>query len=464
MTTVPLLEPGLRTRPRFAQSDVTDQRRRSRQMQAAITGAASLADGLAVMAAVSLAGVPWPSALVPAAAATLLLRKAGLHRGRLTLRISDDAASVIGRTSAALLVTAPLVATPLETWLLSAVVTACVAVLSVRALVYRVVTAGRRRGVAVNDVLIVGAGQVGADIARTLGRRPEFGLRAVGYVDRFPDELDLPILGPTESLPRIIADHGIRHVILAFGHAREAEMVSIVRGCSHLSVDLYTLPRFFELGHAADPRSSEDLWGFPLVRLRSGGRESYVRRTKRVFDIAVAATAGVLLAPVILVCAVAVRVTSSGPVLFRQERVGQLGRPMEMLKFRTMTVNDDSDTTWSVDSDQRVTSVGRFLRPTHLDELPQLWNVLRGDMSVVGPRPERRFFVDQFSSEIAGYAARHRYPVGLTGWAQVNGLWGDTSIEDRARLDNGYIEDWSLWRDVVILCRTVPTLLGRRDA
>ncbi len=149
-------------------------------------------------------------------------------------------------------------------------------------------------------------------------------------------------------------------------------------------------------------------------------------------------------------------------MFFRQVRVGVGGAPFEMYKFRSMRVNDDHHTTWSVDDDQRVTRVGAFLRKTHLDELPQLINVLRGEMSIVGPRPERPYFVEQFSTEIDGYSERHRVPVGITGWAQVNGFWGDSSIEARVRLDNRYIENWSLWRDLVIAMRTVPTLLGKR--
>ncbi|MCZ7629451.1 MAG: sugar transferase [Microthrixaceae bacterium] len=149
-------------------------------------------------------------------------------------------------------------------------------------------------------------------------------------------------------------------------------------------------------------------------------------------------------------------------MFFRQVRIGLGGRPFEILKFRTMTVNDDSHTQWSVDQDDRVTAVGRFLRPSHLDELPQLINVLRGEMSLVGPRPERPHFVEQFSAEVDGYEHRHRVPVGITGWAQVNGYWGDSSIERRVRLDNRYIENWSMWRDLVITLRTIPTLLGRR--
>jgi lipopolysaccharide/colanic/teichoic acid biosynthesis glycosyltransferase len=149
-----------------------------------------------------------------------------------------------------------------------------------------------------------------------------------------------------------------------------------------------------------------------------------------------------------------VKLSSPGPVLFRQQRIGQHGEEISVAKFRTLEVNHDSDTRWSADDDPRVTTVGRILRATSLDELPQLWGVLRGRMSLVGPRPERPFFVERFGASIDGYGDRHRLPAGLTGWAQVHGLRGDTSIEERSRYDNQYIEHWSLWRDVVILIRT----------
>ena len=157
--------------------------------------------------------------------------------------------------------------------------------------------------------------------------------------------------------------------------------------------------------------------------------------------------------------ALAVRLSSPGPILFRQKRVGQHGELFEMLKFRTLLVNDDSDTTWSVADDDRRTLIGRVLRHTHLDELPQLLNVLSGDMTLVGPRPERPQFVDRFSAETPRYADRHRVPPGVTGWSQVHGLTGDTSIDDRARFDNRFIEDWSLWQEFVILLRTFRRFL-----
>ncbi|MBB1255997.1 sugar transferase, partial [Streptomyces alkaliterrae] len=181
---------------------------------------------------------------------------------------------------------------------------------------------------------------------------------------------------------------------------------------------------------------------------------------KRALDVAAASLALLLTAPVLLACALAVRLADGPGILFRQERVGQGGRSFTLLKFRTLRPADalESATLWSVADDQRMSPVGRWLRRTSLDELPQLWNVLRGDMSLVGPRPERPYFVRQFSQRYSGYAERHRMPAGITGLAQVHGLRGDTSIEERARFDNLYIDTWSLWQDVRILLRTAVSL------
>ncbi len=177
-------------------------------------------------------------------------------------------------------------------------------------------------------------------------------------------------------------------------------------------------------------------------------------------DAVLAAFGLLLAAPVMAACALAVRLADGPGVVFRQERVGRHGRTFVLLKFRTLRPADaqESATRWNVSSDERMSRVGRALRRTSLDELPQLWNVLRGDMSMVGPRPERPFFVAQFSRVHPGYQARHRMPVGITGLAQVNGLRGDTSIEERARFDNHYIETWSLWQDACVLARTAGSL------
>jgi len=222
---------------------------------------------------------------------------------------------------------------------------------------------------------------------------------------------------------------------------------------------VHVMPRFFELGVAYEGPFTDDLWGIPLMRLRRSALRTTAWRTKRVFDLLIGSVLLAVCSPAFAAAAIAVKVSSRGPVFFRQARVGQRGETFQCMKFRTLEVNDDSDTTWSVAADARQTRVGAFLRRMGIDELPQLLNVLKGEMSMVGPRPERPYFVDQFRVAVPGYDDRHRVPQGITGWAQIHGLRGDTSIQERAVFDNQYVENWSLWRDVVILCRTVGAVL-----
>lgn len=308
--------------------------------------------------------------------------------------------------------------------------------------------------------VIVGTGPLGVEIAEYLDQHEEAGVVAVGMVDqRVRGELPLPVLGEPQHLPSIVRRHEIDSVIVAYGAFAESELVPILRRCEENAVEVVVLPRFFELSLAGLRR---ELWGYPLTNLQGSAEIRASWRLKRVLDVAGASVLLVLAAPLMVVVALAVRLTSPGPILFQQDRVGHRGRIFGMYKFRSMLENDDSDITWSVEDDDRVTPVGRFIRATHLDELPQLFNVLRGDMSLVGPRPERPHFVQLFADKFDNYEERHRVPVGITGWSQVNGLWGDTSIEARCRLDNRYIESWSLRRDLLILVKTIPTLFRSR--
>jgi exopolysaccharide biosynthesis polyprenyl glycosylphosphotransferase len=391
------------------------------------------------------------------------------RKGRMVPRPAEILLSVTSRLALAPMVTAMLTLTanaPLLSYLDVRVYATLVgltvaSVMVARLVMFKVINTARNRGYDLEDTVIVGAGPVGVEVARALDENPEFGLIPCGFVERFDEDLEYPILGRPEDLPTLLEATGVRHAVLAFGATSECELVSYVRGCSMLPVQFYAVPRFFELGLGANDLGHE-LDGFALTPLKQPGHGHNLWPAKRAFDLAVSAMLIVLTSPILLACAAAVKLSSPGPVFFKQLRVGVNGAPFEIFKFRSMRVNDDSATTWSVDDDDRVTKVGAFLRKSHLDELPQLFNVLRGEMSIVGPRPERPFFVEQFSDEIDGYDHRHRVPAGITGWAQVNGFWGDTSIEARVRLDNRYIENWSLGRDLVIALRTVPTLLGKR--
>ncbi|MWK35095.1 exopolysaccharide biosynthesis polyprenyl glycosylphosphotransferase [Actinomadura sp. J1-007] len=275
---------------------------------------------------------------------------------------------------------------------------------------------------------------------------------------------ELPVLGDCEDLSRILWDHGIGTVVVNAEEVERAWLDVIVRICFALRCEtLLMLSPIDAL--SVDGARVEHLAGMPCVRLPRPRHEGLARHVKRAFDAAAALAALLLLLPVLAACALAVRLDTGPGVIFRQRRVGLDGREFVLLKFRTLLPADDheADTRWSVDGDERLKPVGRFLRDTCLDELPQLWNVVRGDMSLVGPRPERPHFVRHFAGRCPGYTLRHRMRGGMTGWSQVHGLRGDTSIDLRARYDNHYIDGWSLGSDLKILLKTVRVvLLGNR--
>jgi exopolysaccharide biosynthesis polyprenyl glycosylphosphotransferase len=424
-------------------------------------------DALVLLLALVVADRLDDSGAVAALTTFTLLAYDRTMRTRLNPRLGDDLPSLLARMAVAfilatLLVSATGTGQALE--VLTRVAPAAVPlVLLGRAAAYASVRLVRARRGVVEPTLIVGAGQVGTMVAATLAEHPEYGLAPVGFLDSTEGEgLAMPVLGDVEALVPIIERNRVTRVLVTFGWMREAELISMLRACDALPVEVYVVPRFFELGVAPAGRLADDVWGIPLVWLRRPALRPATSRVKRLVDLLLASIVLVLAAPLLAGCALAVRLSSPGPVLLRQKRLGQDGRPFEMLKFRTLLANTDADTTWSVAGDARVTRVGRTLRATGLDELPQVFNVLRGEMSVVGPRPERPHFVGRFAAEVPRYDHRHRVPCGITGWAQVHGLRGDTPIPDRVRFDNHYIEHWSLWFDLVILARTISHLMRVR--
>lgn len=420
-------------------------------------------DTLALVAVVAASGVRAVPGIVFGLAAIAVLGVQTARAGRLSPQLSQ----VVPEVGAALAVGAVVAATLVPSSAVDLVTlwpVATVAVLLGRGMLYAAVRALRRRGHGLTPTVIIGAGATGEAVARILEQRQEFGLRPIGFIDSVDPEhedLPLPVLGRPAELVNVMARTNARNIVIAYGAARESRMVGILRTVHEFPYEVFALPRFFELGRAADGRPADDLWGFPLVRVRRPALTSLAWQVKRAFDVVVAGVLTVLLAPVLALTALAVKLSSPGPVLFRQTRMSRKGRMFEILKFRTMRQTGDPDAEWGTPED-RVTPVGRILRPTRLDELPQLINVLRGEMSLVGPRPECPKYIERFADEIRGYTERHRVPAGLTGWAQVNGLMGDdASMEERTRFDNGYIESWSLWQDIVILFRTLPAVLRR---
>jgi exopolysaccharide biosynthesis polyprenyl glycosylphosphotransferase len=385
----------------------------------------------------------------------------GRDRARINPQLGSDAPSLIGRLAVPVLLVAPIAASNADLARLVRITPlAIVLVLVGRAVSYAIIRETRARGFILEPTLVVGAGQLGARLVKTLQDNPSFGLAPVGFLDSFDDVgLPAPILGSVEDLDRVVRVHGVTRVIIAFGGTREAEMITAIRACDRLRVELHVMPRFFELGVATRSPFTDDVRGIPLIRLRRSALRTAAWRTKRIFDLVVGSLMMLVTAPLFGMAALAVKLSGPGPIFFRQDRIGQRGQEFGCLKFRTMHVNEDSDTTWTVAEDDRRTRAGRILRATGIDELPQLVNVLKGEMSLVGPRPERPYFADQFRVAVPSYDARHRVPVGITGWAQVHGLRGDTSIEERAVFDNNYVENWSLWLDLLILGRTIGALI-----
>ncbi|MFI8202100.1 exopolysaccharide biosynthesis polyprenyl glycosylphosphotransferase [Streptomyces sp. NPDC085937] len=393
-----------------------------------------------------------------AGSSLLLLRPRG-ERPALPALL-DELPAVCGRVAVAWLATAALwAALRPEAALSAGTVVAGLAVQVAAAGVLRALVHGRRRAALLRHpraALVIGPAATAQRVAAAVLRHPRCGVRPVGVVAAQGDGGDggVPVLRTDEEVERAVIQNGVRAVVAVHPSVR-SEQGALLRslaasGCTVWEVDAEPAPY----------PARERLAGFSCRRLdlapvRGGGAG------KRVLDILVSGTLLTLVSPLLLVCAVTLRLTDGPGVVFRQERIGRDGKPFTLLKFRTHRPVDEheSATRWSVANEHEMRRFCRMLRRTSLDELLQLWNVLRGDMSLVGPRPERPFFVAQFSETYPGYATRHRMRAGITGLAQVHGLRGDTSIEDRARFDNAYIDDWSLWQDVCILLRTAATLV-----
>jgi len=458
-TTAPIADP--------ADQDVAPDRSMLSSVLSPLVQALVISDLAAVALVLLLPGTEGLYSALVGLLAMVLFIGAGLYRQRLSLSLLDDLPAIVGR---ALVAGALVAALPLVTGGVVSrepVVTAAWLVLVItllRGVSYAVVRRARKSGRAAHSTLVLGGGQLACDLMSTLQQHAEYGLRPVGFVDDRPllprASHPVPCLGGYSSLVAILRTLQVRNVVIAFGSLPESQVVDIVRTCDRMSCEIFYVPRLFEL----EGRSTgvEDVWGIPLVRLRRAAFRTPAWQIKRFIDIVVSATLLVLLSPFMLLIGLAAKF-ETGCVFFGQERVGLDSRPIRVMKFCSLAPADpgESASIWNVAHDDRVGPVGRLIRATSLDELPQLWNILRGDMSLVGPRPERPHFVDEFSRRYPRYVARHRVPSGLTGLAQSRGLRGDTSIAERARFDNIYIESWSLWGDTKIALHTVSQLLRR---
>ena len=335
-------------------------------------------------------------------------------------------------------------------------------VIAARATIRKRLRASRLKGQNLVRILVVGAGKLGLDVTRKILNHREFGFQVVGFLDddeakRDRSYLEIPVLGNLDEVSRIIEEHRIDQVILALPLDAHRRMVQVADVASQECVELRMVPDIFQ--YATMKASIEDLDGTPVINLSQVPLAGWSSLVKRSLDVALAAGGLIALTvvPFFPIVAFLVWLEDRGPIFYRQERMGLDGRPFEMLKFRSMRVDAESSTgpVWAVKDDPRRTRIGTFLRQWSLDELPQLWNVLKGEMSMIGPRPERPAFVHEFKTEIPQYMLRHRVKAGITGWAQVHGWRGNTSIQKRLQYDLYYIENWSLKLDLKILWMTL---------
>ena len=426
---------------------------------------------------------PSTSFVLPALFVALMYAR-GNYRSRLRVLLLDELPGVVTTVSVATMAVATLdllisgrITDPspwVRLWLLT-----LFAVCSGHVALALTLRWARLRGRCAKPVLILGAGLVGTRIARRLEAQPEYGLLPVGFIDDEPPstaevgQRNAPVLGTIEETPRVLSNTGARSLIVAFPTSPDVRVNPVIRMCQKLGVEVSVVPRMFDTIN--NRTCYETLGGLPLLKFHTVNRKGWEFAVKHALDKVVAALALVLLSPLMAGIALAVRLTSPGPILYRQRRVGRDGKVFDLYKFRSMhwqpepvTRRDDGAAAELVKSDvgpggvegnKHLTSIGGLLRKFSLDELPQFINVLKGDMSVIGPRPERPEFVELFGREITGYRERLQVKSGITGWAQVHGLRGPTSLVDRTEWDNYYIRQWSLGLDLKIFLLTVVALL-----
>lgn len=440
--------------------------------------------GLALVTAVAIArltgspvdGVAWLALFSTLTLALLAAR--GIYRPRNGRQLLEVARTMVAATAvAAMTVGFARLVVVAETGASSAVFREWVLVVAFL-IAGRVALKLRSRARTGSPTVIIGAGQVGHLVAHRLLDRPHMGLRPVGFVDASPmdiGEIDsCPVLGSPWELDSVVRSHGIEHAVVSFSEASHAEELEMLRRLRNLGVSVSVIPRLFE--DTPDRMTVERIGGLPLLTIHPSQPRGWQFKVKYGIDRLIAAAALVAVSPVMLAAALGTLLTIGRPIFFRQRRVGLDGRDFEMLKFRTMVEGGKKQLSVAdieealsrglgpggVEGEDRRSRFGSLLRRTAIDELPQLINVLRGDMSLVGPRPERDHIAAELRESVYRYADRDRVKSGITGWAQVNGLRGRTSLADRVEWDNYYIDNWSLWLDFKIVLLTSVALVRDR--
>lgn len=317
-----------------------------------------------------------------------------------------------------------------------------------------------RYDIGVRRVLCIGTNEVTQKIIAESNRVVSLGMKVIGVINgQHPSNQDFKMLGQIDDLKKILKTHHVDEVILTDMSIPESKISEMILTCSDNNVVFKFIPNIFFM--ITSHISSKQLAGLPMMEVRGTPLEGWGRIAKRVVDIFVSTLALIISSPFSILAILAIKSTSPGPIIYAHDRIGRDGRKFRLYKFRSMydKAEEKEKRYWTEAKDTRVTPVGRFIRKTNIDEIPQFVNILFGNMSLVGPRPEQPAFVEKFQKEIPEYYRRHRVKSGLTGWAQVNGLKGDTSIKERVRYDIFYIENWSLWFDLKILLKTIGLII-----
>ena len=324
------------------------------------------------------------------------------------------------------------------------------------------------RGNDLKNVVIVGTNSTARRVYDSITQNRSLGYRVVGFFSiNGLDQMETAgsdFLGRISHVPEYVRRHDIDIVLVSLTYKDHPQLYELVRDSEGLNTEIMMVPDMLEL--MTSRVRIKELHGIPFINIKGVPMTTWNLIVKRAFDLVVSGISLLLASPLIGILAALIKLDSKGPVFYSQERVGLDGRPFRLLKFRTMKLDAETGTgpVWAKKNDPRKTRIGGFLRRFSLDELPQLWNVMTGDMSIVGPRPERPHFVDQFKKEIPKYLDRHRVKTGMTGWAQVNGLRGNAPIEERTKFDVYYVENWSLVFDLKIILKTARAVLFGRDA
>jgi Undecaprenyl-phosphate glucose phosphotransferase len=318
----------------------------------------------------------------------------------------------------------------------------------------------RKRGLNLRYVLIVGAGKLGVEVLDAIDAVPEMGYRVIGFLTRNENKVGetikgVGVLGVYEEIDKVMEENEIDQIIVAIPLSSYKKMELILKNLMDEMVDIKVVPDVYQ--YITLRGGIEELNGLPIINLRDSPLYGWNMIIKRVMDIFISLFGIIITSPLIFIISSLIKLTSKGPVFYRQERMGLDGRTFEMLKFRSMRMNAEESTgaVWAIRGDKRRTKFGRLLRKTSLDELPQFINVLKGEMSLIGPRPERPVFVKEFKKNVPKYMLRHKMKAGMTGWAQINGWRGNTSIKKRIEHDLYYIENWTIMFDLKILIMTL---------